>query len=225
MAGSQVPVAAGLAFALKYRESEGVIFCTMGEGSMNLGVVHESFNLMALRDLPVVVVVENNHTSMMSHQRETTAFKDYVSERAEGYDMEWQAVEGWDIPALWNALAHARRSAAEFSRPSLVEVDTFRYFGTSVADAQHKKYRTPEEINFHREYRDPVRIWRHQLVAEGVISEEEVERLDYGVKQEAIDAVQWVELQPPPQVPDIQKDVYWEGDHGTEASRYGRYFF
>ncbi len=225
VAGSQVPISAGLAFALKYREQDGMVFCMMGEASMNQGVVHESFNLMGLFDLPVVVVIENNQYSFWTKQRRSTAFKDYVVQRAEGYDIDWAVVKGDEISSLWDALSRAREKALTEHRPTFIEVETYRYYGATIADSNHKKCRSPEEINYYKEHRDPLKKWMHKLIHDGLVSEGDYEVFTKEVKAEASDSIKWARQQDPPTLSEIQENVYWETDHQTAASQQGRHFF
>jgi pyruvate dehydrogenase E1 component alpha subunit len=109
-------------------------------------------------------------------------------------------------------------------RPTVVEIETYRYYGFTISDANTKKYRTTEEIE-ERRSRDPLGLWMKHLVEEGILDEAAAEGMDLQAKDEAMEAVRFAESGEPPSVSDIVRDVYWESDHDTEASRIGRYFF
>lgn len=224
VAAAQVPLALGFAYALKYREVPGVVFCFLGDGSMNQGVFHESMNLAALQGLPVIYVVENNGFSFCTSVARSSRFKECLAKRAEGYDMDWDRFAGEDPYQMRTSISAAIRRAREEQRPTLLEIETYRYYGLSVGDANHKRYRTPEEIEARRA-RDPLRLWRAHLIAGGILDEGQAAAIKEEHLWEAQEAVRFAEESRPPRVDEILQDVYWETDHDTEASRIGRHFF
>ena len=225
IAGAQTPLGAGLAFALKHRDEKGAVFCSLGEGSVNQGVFHESLNLAGLFDLPVVYVIENNHYGFWKSERESSAFKDHLARRAETYDIDWALADAGDIWSLRDELMEAQERAQQLNRPTVLEVATYRFYGASVADAQHKQYRTPEEIDFHKEFYDPIMQWRRHLIESGISPAAELDLIDWEAKIEAFEAAKFAESSRPPNENELTEDVYWEVDNETEASRQGRYFF
>jgi pyruvate dehydrogenase E1 component alpha subunit len=224
LAAAQTPLAAGLAFALKQREIPGAVVCFLGDGAVNQGVYHESLNLAGLFGLSVVYLIENNGYAMGMSVSRSSRFKECLARRAEGYDIEWDKCGDGDIYQLrakvWTALERARHE----SRPTVLEVETYRFYGFSVSDANHQKYRTPKEVKEHKS-RDPLGLWRNHLLAEGILGEAAAEGMDLQAKEEAMEAVRFAEAGAPPSISDIVQNVYWESDHGTEASRIGRHFF
>ena len=106
-----------------------------------------------------------------------------------------------------------------------MEFDTYRYQGHSVADANAKKYRSPEEIDHYKENYDPISVWKKSLLSEGAIDEELYKSIDSEAKQEAKKSVTFAEESPFPEVSDITKDVYYEVDEGTQSGKTGRHFF
>lgn len=223
--GGQTPLGVGLGYALKYKELEGCALCFLGDGAVNQGAVHESYNLAALFELPVVFIIENNGYSMGTSQKRSSSFRGCLAQRAEGYDMDWDLVDGSDLYQV-RAKSHiAMERARKESKPSVVEIDTYRYYGHSIADANHKKYRTPAEIENYKENHDPVRLWERRLIEEGVLTEEASKRIDDEAKQEAAASIEFAEQAEPPAVGSIMDDVYWETDHDTDASKTGRHFF
>ena len=132
--GGQTPLGLGIAYALKYKGLKGCCLCYMGDGATNQGAVHESLNLAALWDVPVVFVIENNQYSMGTSQKRSSA-GETLARRADGYDMDWAVINGnsmYEVRArTWEAMHRAR----ERQRPTLLEMRTYRYRGHSVADA------------------------------------------------------------------------------------------
>jgi pyruvate dehydrogenase E1 component alpha subunit len=223
--GGQTPLGAGIAYALKYKGLRGCCLCYLGDGAINQGPFHESLNLAALFKLPVIYVIENNGYSMGTSQKRSSAFRTSLAQRAEAYDLPWDVFKGEDIYEVRAKTKVAIERAHNESTPSILEIQTYRYYGHSVADANAKKYRSPEEIEQYKTQHDPLRLWTQQLINEGLIGDAEAEQIDSEAKEEANQAVQFAEDSPFPDESDIQKDVYWEIDNQSEASKQGTYFF
>jgi len=225
--GGQTPLGLGIAFALKYRGVKGCCLCFLGDGAVNQGVFHESLNMAALWQIPVIFVIENNQYSMGTSQDRSSAYPEgkCLAARAEGYNMVWDEIEGWDFYQLRAKTKEHMDAAREESRPALLEVNTYRYYGHSVADANTKKYRTPEEIDRFKNEFDPINLWQDQLLKEGVLTEEQAAEIDKEAKKEAADSGKFADESEFPSVEEITADVYWEVDEGTEAGRTGRHFF
>ena len=221
----QAPLGLGLAYGVKYKEQEGCCLCYLGDGAVNQGAFHESLNLAALFELPVVYIIENNGYSMGTSQQRSSAYKDCLAQRAEAYDMEWDLVNGEDVYEVRAKTHIAMERARKESKPTELEIATYRYYGHSVADANAKKYRTPEEIEKYKTYHDPLRLWRRRLIDEAVITDEEADNIDKEAKQEAVAAAKFADESPAPTVESIFEDVYWETDNKTDASQVGRHFF
>jgi pyruvate dehydrogenase E1 component alpha subunit len=223
--GGQTPLGAGIAYALKYKRIPGCCLCYLGDGAINQGPFHEALNLAALFQLPVVYIIENNGYSMGTSQKRSSAFKNSLAERAEVYGMEWDVFGGEDIYEIRARTQVALERARRDCRPSLLEIQTYRYYGHSVADANAKKYRAPEEIEEYKSKHDPLRIWGKRLTEEGVLDEAQAEEMDQKAKEEANAAVKFAEESSFPELDDIFTDVYWEVDNQTDAARHGTYFF
>ncbi len=222
----QTPLGLGLAYGLKYKGITGCCLCYLGDGAVNQGVFHESLNLAALWDLPVIYIIENNRYSMGTSQERSSAFSKNLAERsADGYGIAWDVVNGGDIYETREKTKTAVDRAYNESKPTVLEVDTYRYYGHSVADANSKKYRTPEEIEHYKQNHDPLILWQTQLLSEGLLPQEEATALDLEAKKEADAAVRFAEESPFPEPAAIYQDVYWEVDSKTESGSQGRHFF
>ncbi len=223
----QTPLGLGIAFALKYQKKTGCCFTFLGDGAVNQGSFHESLNLASLWNIPVVFVIENNQYSMGTSLARSSAMKNCLAERADGYGIVWDLVNnGSDILEVRAKLQRALERAHTESRPTVVEIATYRYHGHSVADAKHKDgYRTREEIEHYQKHYDPIVRWSERLTEESVITAEEVTEMEKAAKKEARNASAFAEQSPYPTEADIFSDVYWEVDKGTEAGRTGRHFF
>lgn len=221
----QTPLGLGLGFALKYLNREGCCLCYLGDGAVNQGVFHESLNLAALFDIPIVYIIENNGYSMGTSQQRSSAFNGCLAQRAEAYAMEWDVINGSDIYEVRAKTNIAMERARKELKPTLLEIDTYRYYGHSVADANHKKYRTPEEIENYKQNHDPITVFERKLIAEGVLTAEVAKSINKSAVEEAAAAVKFADDSPAPTISDISKNVYWETDHETPASQIGRHFF
>jgi len=221
----QTPLGLGLAFGLKYQNMKGCCLCYLGDGTVNQGVYQESLNLASLWDLPVIYVIENNQYSMGTSLERSSAYKNCLAARAEGYNIEWDRINGEDLYEIRAKTWTAIQRAHDQSRPTVLEIDTYRYYGHSVSDANAKKYRDPEEIEKYRKFHDPLRLWQARLLEEGIITEPEISELDAAAQAEAVAAVQFAETSPLPEPADILSDVYYEVDRQSPAGRTGKHFF
>jgi pyruvate dehydrogenase E1 component alpha subunit len=221
----QTPLGVGLAFGLKYKNLKGAALCYLGDGAVNQGAFHESLNLAALWNLPVIYIIENNGYSMGTSQERSSGYKNCLAQRAEAYDIVWDLGHGHDVYEVRAKTQTAIERAHHESRPTVLELTTYRYYGHSVADANAKKYRTPEEIQSYQDNFDPINVWKNRLILEGVIDEAAVKAIDHDAKNEARDSAKFAEQSPDPNPEDILKDVYYEVDENTEAGQTGTHFF
>ena len=221
----QTPLGLGLAYGLKYLGREGCCLCYLGDGAVNQGAFHESLNLAALFDIPVVYVIENNGYSMGTSHARSSAFRGCLAQRAEAYDMDWDVIDGSDLYEVRAKTHIAIERARKQHKPSILEISTYRYYGHSIADANHKKYRTPEEIENYKQHHDPISVFRRKLIAEGIITEDQAAEINKAAADEAAAAVKFADEAPAPTIADISTDVYWESDNQTPASKIGRHFF
>lgn len=221
----QTPLGLGLAYGLKYKGLSGAALCYMGDGAVNQGAYHESLNLAALFELPVVYVIENNGYSMGTSQKRSSAYRSCLAQRAEAYDIEWDLVDGSDIYEVRAKTHIAMERARKESRPTVLEISTYRYYGHSVADANAKKYRSPEEIENYKNNHDPINTFRARLLQEGVITQEQADAINKEAADEAAAAVAFADASVAPSIESIMDDVYWEVDNKTTAGQTGRHFF
>jgi pyruvate dehydrogenase E1 component alpha subunit len=228
LAGAHTPLGLGLAFALKYKGIQGAAVCTLGDGAVNQGCFYESLNMAALFELPVVYVIENNGYSMGTSQVRSSAFKACLAERAEGFGIAWARCDGTDVYEVRAAVHAALERARTASKPMVLEIATYRFYGFSVADAKHDVeggYRSLEEVKFYKAHHDPIQIFKERLIAEGVLTEEAFAAAKADASAEAEAAAQFADASAFPVEAAMTENVYFEVDHGTEAGRTGRHFF
>jgi pyruvate dehydrogenase E1 component alpha subunit len=206
--GGHIPLAAGIAFASKYRGTDDVSVCLFGEAAVNIGSFHESLNMASLWKLPAVFVVENNGYGMGTALARASAIMD-ISHRAYSYAMETEVVDGQDVLAVKAAMDRAVKRAREQAGPSLLEVRTYRYVGHSMSDAAHGTYRSKEEVEEYRQ-RDPIAVLRSYMEKHGYIDDEGFTTMDAEVRAEIDDAVAFAESAPDPEPGALYTDVYAE---------------
>ena len=211
--GGALPLAAGVGLAMDYKGSDAVVMSVFGEGATNIGAFHESLNLVALWNLPVVFLCVNNMYAMGKRVDEDSAVSE-IWRKAFAYDMASERVDGMDILAVYEATTRAIDRARHERRPTLLEAVTYRYRGHSMADAQ--RYRTTDEIELWRR-RDPISSFREQLLRAGLFDEEKANKIDEEVGQEVAECVRFAEESPFPAVSTLFDDVYCEPGNQQEA--------
>jgi pyruvate dehydrogenase E1 component alpha subunit len=221
--GGQIPLGAGLAFGLKYLERKGAALAFMGDGAVNQGAVHETFNLAALWKLPVIFVIENNRYSMGTNQQRSSAGPS-LAQRAAGYAMDWELCSGHDLYEIREKMDKHLRIAREELRPCVIEIDTYRYRGHSVADPD-KTYRSKAEIEEYQRTKDPITHFLASLKAQDSITDAEAAAIDAEARTEADLAAEFAEASPYPTVEDITRDIYWEEDNPEKKLSQGRIIF
>ena len=204
--GGQIPIAAGAAFAAKYRGGDQVSMCFIGEAAVNIGAFHETLNMTSLWKLPAVFVVENNRYGMGTAAERASAVENIAS-RALSYGTEAEVVDGMDVMAAYDAATRAVARGREHSMPTLLNVLTYRFVGHSMSDASHGTYRTLEEVEENKKD-DPIGKFCGRLVDEGLFSHEEFEALDKDVIAEVEDAVAFAESSPDPDPAELFTDLY-----------------
>jgi pyruvate dehydrogenase E1 component alpha subunit len=190
--GAQVPVAAGLAFAEKYKGSDGIAICFLGDGAINIGSFHEGLSLAALWNIPVIYVIENNYFAMGTPLEKTAPTED-LSIRALAYPMARDTVDGHDVFAVRSCIHAAAKRAREQKLPTLIEAKTYRYRGHSMADPA--KYRTSQDVDQWKS-RDPIKVLGEKLEGFGLKGLRE--QIDQEIENEIIDAVRFAEESPFP---------------------------
>lgn len=204
--GGQIPLALGVAWAIKYRQEERVIQVYMGEAAVNQGAFHESLNMAALWELPVVFVVENNRFGMGTAWERASSLYD-ISQKASAYAMPSAIADGMDVLDVHRVIKQAVERARSGSGPTLIEARTYRYVGHSMSDPVSGVYRTKEDVEREKE-KDPIRAFADVLDEAGLLSQDELEKLDQEVKELAQEAFDWAEEQPDPEPDSLWQDVY-----------------
>ncbi len=170
---TQFPHACGIAYALKAERRAGVVVVFGGEGSTSEGDWHEAMNFAAIRDLPLVFIIENNKYAISVPVEHEVAGS--IAARARGYDMPGVEIDGNDILAVYQAASTAIERARSGDGPSLVEASTYRFYAHTSEDDD--KYRSVDEIEEWRK-RDPITLLSQYLTESRLLDEETESRFD-----------------------------------------------
>ena len=202
--GAQLPIALGAALAAQHKRTGTLSVAFTGDGSTNIGAFHESLNMAAVWDLPLVVVIENNHYGEYSPLAATTAIS-HLCERAVAYGIPGVPVDGNDLLAVRQVTAEAFARAREGGGPTLIEADTYRHEGHSRSDPA--KYRPEGELE---EWllRDPIPRFEEVLKAAGVADAEGLGSIRAEVAAEVKAALERAKSWPEPSLERLYEDVY-----------------
>jgi pyruvate dehydrogenase E1 component alpha subunit len=204
--GAHIPLATGMAFAAKYRDTAQVAVCYFGEAAVNNGAFHEALNMAALWKLPAIYLCENNRYGMGTALERASALYD-VSERACSYDMANEVVDGQDVLIMNAAMDRAVQRARNDRLPTLLEVRTYRFMGHSMSDPIHGHYRTREEVEDQRK-RDPIAVWSQRLIADGLMDEAAVRAMDKDMMKQVEEAYDFADKTPDPVPEELYTHVY-----------------
>lgn len=202
--GGGLPLAVGLALADKMQGRSRVTACFFGDGAVAEGEFHESLNLAALWQLPVLFLCENNlyamGTALSRHQAQLD-----ITKKAEGQGVLGEAVDGMDVLAVEQATEKAVASIRGENKPYLLEFRTYRFRAHSMYDPE--LYRNKQEVEEWKK-RDPIATYEARLRGWGLLTDEEQAEMDALVAAEIVEAVAYAEAGAWEPVEDLKKDVY-----------------
>jgi len=221
--GGQTPLGLGIAYALKFNKKTGACLCFMGDGATNQGPFYESLNLASLWNLPVIYVIENNGYSMGTAEARHSAGEP-LARRGNAFDIDWSVSHGHDVYEVRHTINEALERAHKDSRPSVLEIITYRYRGHSVADPD-QTYRSKEEIEEYKKNKDPINLFKDKLISEGHLNEETAIEIDRQAKEEAEGSADFAQASPLPEPKELMDDIYWETDNPAEKTSEGTMFF
>ena len=204
--GGHLPIAAGLALGDQYAGKDGVTICMFGEGATNIGFFHEALNLSKVWKLPVLWVCENNKYGMGTSVERASAVSE-IRQKAEGYLIPNERVEGMNVLNVYEAAKKAIDYVRSGNGPYLLEVMTYRFMGHSMGDPE--RYREKKEIEKWKED-DPIGIFRKKLISKKTTSAKVLDEIEERAAQDAVKAVEFAEASPEPAPEALWEDVYVE---------------
>lgn len=167
MLGSGLVTAVGVAMAQKLRASGRVVVGMLGDGTTNTGYFHEGINLAAVKELPIVIVIENNQYAISTPITSTTRVRD-LSQRAAGYGIPGVTVDGTDVVAVYLAIRDAIERARGGGGPTLVELKAYRWGGQTLKDPDRTR---PSDEKAAARLRCPIVRLKQQMVTNAELTE------------------------------------------------------
>jgi len=204
---NQVTHGVGVAYGAKLQGEDTVTFIAYGDGGAQKGEVHEAMNFASIHRLPCVFCCENNrYTQSVPLALESAVST--IAVRAAAYGMPGMSIDGMDLLAVYRSVAAAVARARRGEGPSLIEAQVYRY-GANTSNDDDSRYRSRAEVEEWRT-RDPIPRCRTELLAKGVLTQNDVETLESEVAASVDDAVVWVETAPDPAPEDALLYTYAE---------------
>jgi pyruvate dehydrogenase E1 component alpha subunit len=201
---ASVPVAAGAALALKYRGTKNIAYCFFGDGATSRGDWHEGLNLAAVQKLPVVYVCNNNQYAYSTPLNKQMACANVV-DRAPGYGIPAEMVDGNDVFAVHKAAQRAAAHARAGKGPYLIECKTFRMTGHSAHDAAEY---VPAGLREEWAAKDPITRLEKKMIDKDWVAQDEIAHMHDEIRQEIDAAVEWAENSPLPDASELLDNVY-----------------
>ena len=209
LVGGPFPLAAGMAKALKMQESDNIAICFLGDAANNQGTFHETLNMAALWQLPVLYVCENNLYGIGTRIDRSTAVVDQYK-RVSAYNIPSAQEDGQDIEKVYKAAKKAVDHVRAGKGPYFLELMTYRYRGHSMSDSNAYRSRDEERMWSNR---DPIIMLRDRLIEAGEITKDDFKAMDTEVLDEIEDEIiAFAESSPEPRVEDLEKYVFAEND-------------
>jgi pyruvate dehydrogenase E1 component alpha subunit len=202
--GGGIPMAVGVGIGLKMQKAGKILMSFFGDGAASTGAFHESMELSAIFQVPVVYVCENNQYAMSFPARRWTNSQRLASFAA-CYGMPGKAVDGNDLLAVLEAVSEAVQYTRSGAGPSLVVCDTYRWRGHSKSD--RNRYRTQEEIDEWKE-KDPIERFIAYTMKTKLLTENEIEAVKAQARDDIENARLFAESSPDPDVTTLEEGVY-----------------
>jgi acetoin:2,6-dichlorophenolindophenol oxidoreductase subunit alpha len=202
--GGGIPLAAGMALAMKMQKSRGVIACFFGDGAVAEGAFHEGINLAAIWDLPVLFVCENNLYGA-STRVDLVMKNPRIADRAAAYGIKGEQVDGNDVLAVYEAARSASADCRAGRGPVLLELLTYRRTGHSRRDACHYQ---PSDERAYWLANDPIERLARRLIESGLAQQTDLERIRNQIKLDFQSSIETARRQPLPASDELTTDVF-----------------
>lgn len=202
---SGVPVAVGAAFSAIHQGKDIVVVAYFGEGALAQGTLHESINMAAVWNLPVIFVCENNHYAVSTPSEATVSYQD-MKQFAEVHGILGEDINGQDIMEVYEVAGEVIKRAREGNGPAFIHARTYRFEGHYFGEPQI--YRTKEEVQEAQKTLDPIRIFLDYLLTQNLMDREDAEKIDQQAQADIQEALSFAEGSPEPLAEDYGKYVY-----------------
>ena len=202
--GGELSLATGVGLSLSMQGGDAIVACFFGDGAACEGVFHESVNLAAVWNLPILYVCENNQWQAYV-KRKDTMLVDHISDRAAGYGIEGRTVDGNDVEAVHAAAKEAAAAVRKTKRPFLLETYTYRLRGHYEPDDQ--SYVDPAELAAWKT-RDPIATLRRRLVDRGETTDAAIDALAAQARARVDAAAEFAAASPFPAPEEVATEVW-----------------
>ncbi len=207
--GAGLPVALGYAYAFAIEGGERVAVAVTGDGGTNHGTFHETLNLAAAWELPLLVLVENNFLAISVPTSHVTATAT-IAERSAAYGAPGRTVDGTDYELVGAAVADGIRHCREDGGPFVLEALCYRFQGHYEGDAE--QYRAKDELERIRRDHDPLVIARERLLEAGAGDEARLDAISTEAREEMQAILAQVRADPMPDPSDAALYVFVEDE-------------
>jgi len=202
--GGHLPLATGLAIAAQHLKTGRVTLCSMGDGSTNIGTFHAALNWAKLWNAPIIFLVENNQYAMGTAYDVHSAVP--MIQKAAGYNMYAEEVDGMDVMAVREAICRAAERARRGDGPSFLNAVTYRYRGHSMADPDVQ--RDKAEIARWKALDPITRFAKDVLLKRNLVTPKDLEDIQKSVEQEVEDAIAFADQSPEPPLESLYDYIY-----------------
>lgn len=207
LVGGTVPVAAGMAFALKMQNKQNISVAFFGDSAVEEGVFHETMNFAALHKLPVLFVCENNLYACQTHLRERQPERE-LSKLAEGHAVQSYSADGNDAIAVYETTRKAIEHVKSGKGPAFIEFKTYRWLEhCGEKEDKDMGYRTEREL-LEWKTKDPIKRLKKTIAEGKTAAEEELEEIGRGIIQEVEEAVAFAKKSPFPDKDALYQHLY-----------------
>lgn len=207
--GAQIGMGNGIAFAEKFKGTGNVTVAMFGDGATWQGILHESFNLAKIWEIPIIFIVENNGYAMGTSV-ERSAGTDNMFELGHAFGIESRAVNGMDVEEVHNVMTEMTEMIRKKPQPVFLEIRTYRYKGHSMSDPQ--KYRTKDEVEEYKAL-DPIVQVLETIKKKKYATDEEIKAIQIKIKQEIDACVEFAENSPFPDDSAVYEYIYTQEDY------------
>ena len=204
--GGHLPIAVGIALGIKKQKKKGLVMCFFGDGAVNEGEFHESMNLAALWELPIIFYLENNQYGMGTHVKRSSANPEMLYKFADLYNMPSTKIDGMDVVTVRDSAREAIDKIRNESGPILIEAMTYRFRGHSMADPS--EYRENEEVQQWQKEKDPIELFKQYCFTNNILSKEEAELINKEVKEVIKECLDFAENSPFPDMNVAADKIY-----------------
>ena len=204
--GGHMPIAVGIALGIKKQKRKGLVMCFFGDGAVNEGEFHESMNLAALWELPIIFYLENNQYGMGTHVKRSSANPEMLYKFADLYNMPSTKIDGMDVLTVRDSAREAIDKIRNERGPILIEAMTYRFRGHSMADPS--AYRENEEVQQWQKEKDPIELFKQHCYTNDVLTKEEVELVNEEVKAVIKECLDFAENSPFPDMSVAADKIY-----------------